>query len=363
MGWKEDSHLSCDVVQPFPHCGPSFPQLLFDQHRPQKFKHHVGPIQQGQFLMEEWEKHDQNHYQDRSLLAPQISSLSPPSRYYSLLVAPLVSASLTWIYSSLADGKVCLETSHVPPDHHSPGEKVELRKQARVGRRDREWGEYREGEAAAGWGQVWDRIHYLGIDLGSEGTAARSSLPRSLYPSEAVDISPLLPAASSGLAQPWRGRKPAGSGRGPLGLTLWKVPGLRKVPFLACGGDSPREAAPRGTHCSLSWSGISTHRRPQRVAGETEPLTPQPNRSRTHVLASILVNPEVNRECWGKTAPEPVSRRTPGNVVLTLSMSGVLLKRQDSEGFKVRWRNRDGKRICTVAWVLASDCPFFITWA
>ena len=49
----------------------------------------------------------------------------------------------------------------MPPDHHSPGEKVELRKQARVGRRDREWGEYREGEAAAGWGQGWDRIHYL----------------------------------------------------------------------------------------------------------------------------------------------------------------------------------------------------------
>lgn len=72
VGWKEDSHLSCDVVQPFPHCGPSFPQLLFDQHGPQKFKHHVGPIQQGQFLVEEWEKH-QNHFQDRSPLAPQIS--------------------------------------------------------------------------------------------------------------------------------------------------------------------------------------------------------------------------------------------------------------------------------------------------
>ena len=93
---------------------------------------------------------------------------------------PLVSASLTWIYSSLADEKVCLETSHVPPDHHNPGENVELRKQPRMGRRDRECEEYREGEGAAGWGRGWDRMHYSGVDLGCEGIAARSPLPWSL---------------------------------------------------------------------------------------------------------------------------------------------------------------------------------------
>ena len=95
---------------------------------------------------------------------PTNLSLSPPSRYYFLLVVPLVSASLTWIYSSLPDEKVCLETSHVPPDHHSPGKKAELRKQARMGRRDREWEDYREGEGAAGWGQGWGRMHHSGID-------------------------------------------------------------------------------------------------------------------------------------------------------------------------------------------------------
>ena len=52
----------------------------------------------------------------------------------------------------------------MPPDHHSPGKKAELRKQARMGRRDREWEDYREGEGAAGWGQGWGRMHHSGID-------------------------------------------------------------------------------------------------------------------------------------------------------------------------------------------------------
>lgn len=50
----KDSHFSCDIVQSLPYCGPSLPQLLFDQHGTQKFKDHVGPIQQGQFLVEAW---------------------------------------------------------------------------------------------------------------------------------------------------------------------------------------------------------------------------------------------------------------------------------------------------------------------
>lgn len=59
------------------------------------------------------------------------------------------------------------------------------------------------------------------------GEATPNLLP---YLFVAVDISPLLPAASFGSTQPWRGRKPAGSWLGGLGLKPCKKPDL---PFLA----------------------------------------------------------------------------------------------------------------------------------
>lgn len=63
----KDSHFGCDVVQSLPYCGPSLPQLLFDQHGTQKFKDHVGPVQQGQFLVEAWGTGRQGPGQDRPL--------------------------------------------------------------------------------------------------------------------------------------------------------------------------------------------------------------------------------------------------------------------------------------------------------
>lgn len=203
--WNKDSHFSCDVVQPFPHCGSSLSQLLFDQHGTQKFKDHVGSIQQGQFLMEGQDICDQKHCQDKFPPRPTNPVLSPPSRYYFLLVVLLVSASLTWTYSS---------------------------------------------------------------------------------PSVAVDISPLLPVASSGSAQPWRGRNSAGRGRGALGCTLWKVP---ELPFPACGNDSPLEKQPLGAPQSPPVRDIDST---PALGGSGGKETPEPSTERLLYLLTFFF------QCW-----------------------------------------------------------------
>ena len=77
------------------------------------------------------------------------------------------------------------------------------------------------------------------------------------------------------------GQRERGAGSHALEGTRAPLSGLRRW-------QPSWEAAPRGTHCSLSWSGISTHPQPQQVA---EPRTPQPNRSPTRALTSVLVNP------------------------------------------------------------------------
>jgi hypothetical protein len=88
-----------------------------------------------------------------------------------------------------------------------------------------------------------------------------------LYLSAAVGISPLLPAASFGSAQPWRGGKPAGSRRGELGLELWKVP---QVSFLARPEEvtALSKGSPSG-HRSLASSRMAILSRFQEMEGET----------------------------------------------------------------------------------------------
>lgn len=257
----KDSHFGCDVVQSLPYCGPSLPQLLFDQHGTQKFKDHVGPVQQGQFLVEAWGTGRQGPGQDRPL--PPYPT-NPSLTSFTILFSVSCASSFCRPDMDLlrsgggrvrGAGKTLLEKRHVP---QTPAILV---RRKRVGRQ--------AGRAAR-----------RGVGRGCAG-------PRP-YPSAAAGISPLPPAASSGSAQPWRRRA---RGRGALGLTLREA--RASCDGLAPGGDSSPEGRPLGAQRLLP----SYSHGPGRSRWQLQ-QDPKPKHSLTLVLPSVMINPEVNKGCW-----------------------------------------------------------------
>lgn len=153
----------------------------------------------------------------------------------------------------------------MPPNPYRPGEK---------------WSDKDGNTMEVGKGHGWDGE---GQDASCKASGSeRTGTTPFPYPSVAVDISPLLPVASSGSAQPWRGRNSAGRGRGALGCTLGKVP---ELPFPACGNDSPLEKQPLGAPQSPPVRDIDST---PALGGSGGKETPEPSTERLLYLLTFF---------------------------------------------------------------------------
>lgn len=104
---------------------------------------------------------------------------------------------------------------------------------------------------------------------------------------------------------------------------------------------------------------ISTLPRPQGAFVETRPQTPQTKPCPTHVLPLVFVNPEVNKECWGKSGAGRCLLRNAGNCSSDMFNEKRSPKKIGLENFRQDGETKLKKKNCTVSWALVPDLPLF----